>query len=160
MDREARSRLKRVVTQARQLLEEDIRIQLKRLGIEEGGKTLPAGRLVHLGREDKDLRDKILAAIQKEQVRNVKRGEAYDRYVQHVGFTYLNRLAALRAMEVRGLIKETVIRRDQYAGMSRREYEISEREGISDRAEVTRRSLLEAFKEVSCLRKIGGKRRL
>ena len=149
MDKKARSRLRKVVTQARQLLEEDIKAQLRRLGIEEGGKTLPAGRLAHLRREDKDLRNKILAAIQKEQVRNVKRSEAYDRYVQHVGFTYLNRLAALRAMEVRGLIKETVIRRDQYAGMSRREYEISERDGISDREEVTKRSLLEAFTEVS-----------
>ncbi len=150
MDKEARSRLRRVVTQARQLLEEDIRTQLKRLGIEESGKTVPAGRLVHLRREDKELRDKILVAIQKEQVRKVRRSEAYDRYVRHVGFTYLNRLAALRAMEVRELIKpETVIRRDQYASMSRREYELSEREGLSDRAEVTRRSLLEAFNEVS-----------
>ena len=149
MDREARSRLKSVITQARQLLEEDIRAQLKRLGMEEGGKTVPAGRLAHLGPEDKELRDKILLAIHKEQIRNVKRGEAYDRYVRHVGFTYLNRLAALRAMEVRKLIKETVIRRDQYAGMSRREYEFSEREGLSDRAEITKRSLLEAFNEVS-----------
>lgn len=149
MDREARSRLRKVVTQARHLLEEDIRTQLKRLGIEEGGKTIPAGRLTHLRPEDKELRDRILVAIRKEQVRNVKRVEAYDRYVQHVGFTYLNRLAALRAMEVRGLITETMIRRDQYAGMSRREYELSEREGLSDKAEITKRSLLEAFNEVS-----------
>ena len=149
MNKKARSNLRKVVTQARQLVEEDIRTQLKRLGIEESGKTVPAGRLTHLRREDKNLRDKILAAIQKEQVRNVRRGEAYDRYVRHVGFTYLNRLAALRAMEVRELIKETVIRRDQYAGMSRREYEISEREDLSDHAEITRRSLLEAFNKVS-----------
>ena len=149
MDREARSNLRKFVTQARQLLEEDIRIQLKRLGIEEGGKTVPAGRLSHLRREDKDLRDKILVAIEKEQVRMVKRSEAYDRYVRHVGFTYLNRLAALRAMEVRELIKETVVRGDQYAGMSRREYELSEKEGLSDRAEITKKSLLEAFNEVS-----------
>ena len=149
MDRKARSSLRKVVTQARQILEEDIRSQLKRLGIEESRKTIPAGRLTHLRREDKDLRDKILAAIQKEQVRDVNRSEAYDRYVRHVGFTYLNRLAALRAMEVRELIKETVIRRDQYAGMSRREYEISEREDLSDHAEITRRSLLEAFNKVS-----------
>lgn len=149
MNKKARSNLRKVVTQARQLLEEDIKTQLKRLGIEESGKTIPAGRLTHLRREDKDLRDKILAAIQKEQVRKVERGEAYDRYIRHVGFTYLNRLAALRAMEVRELIKETVIRRDQYAGMSRREYEVSEREGLSDHAEVTRKSLLEAFNKVS-----------
>ena len=149
MEKKARSNLRKVVTQARQLLEEDIRTQLKRLGIEDGGKTVPAGRLTHLRREEKDLRDKILAAVQKEQVRKVKLSEAYDRYVQHVGFTYLNRLAALRAMEVRRLIKETVIRRDDYADMSMREYELSEREGLSDWAEITKKSLLEAFNEVS-----------
>jgi len=149
VDKKARSNLRKVVGQARQLLEEDVRTQLKRLGIEEGGKTIPAGRLSHLSREDKELRDKVLVAVRKEQVKNIKLKEAYDRYVRHVGFTYLNRLAALRAMEVRDLIEETVIRRDQYAGMSRREYELSEREGLSDRAEIAKKSLFEAFNEVS-----------
>jgi len=149
VDKKARSNLRKVVGQARQLLEEDVRTQLKRLGIEEGGKTIPAGRLSHLSREDKELRDKILVAVRKEQVKNIKLKEAYDRYVRHVGFTYLNRLAALRAMEVRDLIEETMIRRDQYAGMSRREYELSEREGLSDRDEIAKKSLFEAFNEVS-----------
>lgn len=149
MDKKARSNLRKVVGQARQLLEEDVRTQLKRLGIEEGGKTVPAGRLAHLSREDKEVRDKVLVAIKKEQVKNIKLKEAYDRYVRHVGFTYLNRLAALRAMEVRELIGKTVVRRDQYAGMSRREYELSEREGLSDKDEIAKKSLFEAFNEVS-----------
>jgi len=149
VDKKARSNLRRVVGQARQLLEEDVRTQLKRLGIDEGGETIPAGRLFHLSREDKELRDKVLVAVRKEQVKNIKLKEAYDRYVRHVGFTYLNRLAAMRAMEVRDLLDETVIRRDQYAGMSRREYELSEREGLSDRDEIAKKSLFEAFNEVS-----------
>lgn len=149
MDKTSRSNLRKVVGQARQLLEEDVRTQLKRLGIEEGGETIPAGRLSHISREDKERRDKILVAIKKEHAKNIKLKEAYDRYIRHVGFTYLNRLAALRAMEVRGLIDETVIRRDQYAGMSRRAYELSEREGLSDRAEIAKKSLFEVFNKVS-----------
>jgi len=150
MDREARSRLRRVVIQSRDLLEEDFRTQLKRLGIEEGGKAIPVGRLQHLTRDDRELREKILTAIHKEQGKKIRRTEAYDRYVRHVGFTYLNRVAALRAMEVRKLLsRETVARRDQYAGMSERAYLIAEREGLSDPGDIIRRCLLEAFDEVS-----------
>ena len=150
MDREARSRLRRVVIQSRGLLEEDFRTQLKRLGIEEGGKTIPVGRLQHLTPDDRTLREKILTAIDKEQGKKIRRTEAYDRYVRHVGFTYLNRVAALRAMEVRELLsRETVARRDQYAGMSERAYLIAESEGLSDPGEIIRRCLIEAFDEVS-----------
>jgi len=150
MDKKARSRLKKVVIRARGLLEEDFKTQLTRIGIEEGGKTIPAGRLQHLTREDKELRERVLTAIDKEQGKKIRRTEAYDRFIRHVGFTYLNRIAALRAMEVRGLLeRETVVRRDQYAGMSERAYLIAERESLSDPREITRRCLLEAFDEVS-----------
>jgi len=150
VDKPARSRLRRVVIKTRVLLEEDFKTQLIRLGIEQGGRTVPLDRLSHLGREDKEVRRRVLLAIDKEQGEKIKRGEAFNRYLRHVGFTYLNRLAALRAMEARGLLRyETIIRRDQYAGMSERGFELSEREGINDIEEITHRSLLEAFSEVS-----------
>ena len=142
--------LRRVVAQARTLLEEDVKTQLNRFGIEEGGSTVPIDRLGHLGANDAEMRDKILASINKEQGKRIELTEAYDRYVRHVGFTYLNRIAALRAMEARGLLeKETVIRRDKYAGLSERAYEISERQGVSNSGESTRLCFLEAFAEVS-----------
>lgn len=150
MNRESRNRLRCVVAQARALLEEDVKTQLNRFGIEEGGNAVPIGRLGHLGPDDAELRAKLLASINKEQGKRIELSEAYDRYVRHVGFTYLNRVAALRAMEVRGLLeKETIIRRDKYAGLSQRAYEISERQRVSNTAESTRLCFLEAFREVS-----------
>ena len=138
------------MAQARTLLEEDVKTQLNRFGIEEGGNAVPIGRLGHLGPNDSEIRDKILASINKEQGKRIELKEAYDRYIRHVGFTYLNRIAALRAMEVRRLLeKETVIRKDKYAGLSERAYYISERQGVSNDSESTRRCFIEAFGEVS-----------
>lgn len=149
MDKERRSRLKRVVTEARKVVEGDVRVQLRRLGFDESGKVKPVEELPHLSSEDKELRGKILEAVEKEKIGGISDREAFDRYVRHVGFTYVNRIAALRAMEVRGLIKETVVRRDVYGGRSLREYEIAERERILDPYGLLKAGLIEAFEEVS-----------
>lgn len=148
MDKYRRSRLKSVVGQARRIVEDDVRVQLRRLGIDEN-EIKPVERLPHLSDADKELRQKIVEAIEKEKAGDISYGEAFDRYVRHVGFTCVNRIAALRAMEVRNLIKETIIRRDVYGGRSRREYELAERERISDPFELLRAGLVEAFNEVS-----------
>jgi len=148
MDKERRSRLKRVVGLARRVVEDDVKVQLRRLGIDEDG-IKPVEKLPYLSVEDRELRTKIVEAIEKEKAGDISYGEAFARYVRHVGFTYVNRIAALRAMEVRNLIKETVIRRDVYAGRSRREYELAERQRISDPYELLKAGLVEAFNEVS-----------
>ena len=147
MDKERRSHLKNVVGQARRVVEEDIRVQLRRLGIDEN-EVKPVERLPHLSAADKELRQKIIEALEKEKAGDISYGEAFDRYVRYVGFTYVNRIAALRAMEVRNLIKETVIRRDVYGGGSRREYELADRERFSDPYELFKAGLVEAFNEV------------
>lgn len=149
MDKERRSRLKRIVTEARKVVEEDIRVQLRRLGFDDSGKVKPVEELPHLSGEDKELRNKIVEAVEKEKTGGISDREAFDRYVRHVGFTYVNRIAALRAMEVRGLIKETIAQRDVYGGKSLREYEIAEREKIVDPYQLLKTSLIEAFDEVS-----------
>ena len=150
MDKERRSRLKRVVTEARKVVEKDVRVQLRRLGFDESGKVKPVEELPHISGEDRELRDNIVEAVEKEKTGGISDREAFDRYVRHVGFTSLNRIAALRAMEVRKLIKkETVLRRDVYGGKSCREYEIADREGIVDPYRLLKASLVEAFREVS-----------
>jgi hypothetical protein len=148
MDKERRSRLKRVVGLARRVVEDDVKVQLRRLGIDEDG-IKPVEKLPYLSVEDRELRTKIVEAIEKEKAGDISYGEAFNRYVRHVGFTYVNRIAALRAMEVRNLIKETVIRRDAYGGHSRREYELAEQKRISDPYELLKAGLVEAFNEVS-----------
>jgi len=149
MDKERRSRLKRVVTEARKVVEADVKTQLRRLGFEESGKTRPIEELNHLSGEDKEVRNKIIGAMKKEKTGGISDREAFDRYVRQVGFTYVNRIAALRTMEVRKLIRETVLRCDVYGGRSLREYEIAEREGIVDPYRLLKTSLVEAFMEVS-----------
>jgi len=148
MDKERRSRLKSVVGRARRVVEEDVKVQLRRLGIDEN-EIKPVEKLPHLSAADKELRQRIVEALEKEKAGDISFGEAFGRYVRHVGFTYVNRIAALRAMEVRNLIKETVIRRDVYGGRSRREYELAERERFSDPYELLKAGLVEAFDEVS-----------
>lgn len=148
MDKERRSRLKSVVGQTRRIVEKDVKVQLRRLGIDEN-EIKPVDRLPHLSDADKELRAKIVEAIEKEKAGDISYGEAFDRYVRHVGFTCVNRIAALRAMEVRNLVRETVIRRDVYGGRSRREYELAERERVSDPYEMLKAGLVEAFNEVS-----------
>jgi len=148
MDKERRSRLKRVVGLARRVVEDDVKVQLRRLGIDEDG-IKPVEKLPYLSVEDRELRTKIVEAIEKEKAGDISYGEAFARYVRHVGFTYVNRIAALRAMEVRNLIKETVIRRDVYGGRSRREYELAERERISGPYELLKAGLVEPFNQVS-----------
>jgi hypothetical protein len=147
MDKERRSRLKSVVGQARRVVEDDVRVQLRRLGIDEN-EIKPVERLPHLSDADKELRQKIIEALEKEQAGDISYCEAFARYVRHAGFTNVNRIAALRAMEVRNLIKESMIRRDAYGGRSRREYELAERERISDPYELLKAGLVEAFDEV------------
>lgn len=149
MDKEKRSRLKKVVSLARTIIESDVRAQLRRLGVNEDGSYRPLRELTFLSRDEMKLRGKVLQAIDKEKAGDITPKEALDRYVRHVGFTYINRIAALRAMEVRGLIKETAIRRSRYGGMSRREYEIAEDHKEYSYDEVLKASLLQAFEEVS-----------
>jgi len=149
MDKEKRSRLKKVVSQARTIIESDVRAQLRRLGVNEDGSYRPLRELTFLSRDEMKLRGKVLQAIDKEKAGDIAPKEALDRYVRHVGFTYINRIAALRAMEVRGLIKETVIRRSRYGGMSRREYEIAEDHKEYSSDEVLKASLLQAVEKVS-----------
>jgi hypothetical protein len=148
MDKQRRSRLKSVVGKARRVVEDDVKVQLRRLGIDEN-EIRPVNKLPHLSSTDEELRQKIVEALEKERAGDISYDEAFGRYVRHVGFTYVNRIAALRAMEVRSLIKETMIRRDIYGGRSRREYELAERERISDPYELLKAGLVEAFNEVS-----------
>jgi len=148
MDKERRSRLKSVVGQTRRIVEDDVRVQLRHLGIDEN-ETKSVEKLPHLSVQEKELRTKIVEAIEKEKAGDISYNEAFNRYVRHVGFTYVNRIAALRTMEVRNLIKETVIRRDIYGGRSRREYELADRERFSDPYELLKAGLVEAFNEIS-----------
>jgi len=69
------------------------------------------------------------------------------RLAHGVAFTLLNRLAALRAMEVRGLVEQTVVRQAAYGGRSLREYRIAQDHPELGPDQVLEQALDEGFAE-------------
>jgi len=130
-------------------LDAEIVRRLRYFGIEEDGTFLDRYQLSHLAKEDLEIRKKLEEAIEKEKAGGLTTKQAVQRYIRHVSFTYLNRLAALRAMEVRKLITETIIRRPQYGGRSLRERNIVESNPRLTSDQSLKECLLEAFREVS-----------
>jgi hypothetical protein len=149
MDKERRNNLRRVINQCRKILEEDVERRLAYYGIMADGTFLESDKLGHLNAEEIEVRKKIELAIQKELVGGLDKKEAVHRYIRHTAFTFLNRIAALRAMEVRDLIKETIIQRSEYGGRSLREREIAEANPSLSPYEILKSTLIQAFKEVS-----------
>jgi hypothetical protein len=148
LDRPRRYNLRRVVTEARRLIEDEIARRLAYYGLRADGTALPLSRLSHLGAEERAIRARLEAAIGKEQSDRLDRAEATTRYVRNAGYTFVNRLAALRAMEVRGFLRvETLVRRPEYGGRSLRERQVAERQPGLSPDEVLRRALEEAFAE-------------
>jgi hypothetical protein len=149
MDKKRRNNLRRVINQCRKILEEDVEKRLAYYGILTDGTFLELNKLEHLNDEEIEIRKRIELAIEKELVGGLDKKEAVHRYIRHTAFTFLNRVAALRAMEVRGLIKETIIQRNEYGGRSLREREIAEANPSLSPFEILKSTLIQAFKEVS-----------
>lgn len=129
-------------------MELEIGKRLRFYGIDEDGTLLSPSQLPHLTWEDLQTRKKLEEAIEKEKTGGLTTKGAIKRYIEHVSFTYLNRLAALRAMEVRNLIDETIIRRSDFGGRSLRERRIVESNPELKPDQALRECLLEAFREV------------
>jgi len=149
MDKERRNNLRRVINRCRKILEEDVEREILYYGIKADGSYIDVAELKHLTNDDVEIRKRVELAIEKEMVGGLDRKEAIERYIRHTAFTFLNRIAALRAMEVRGLIKETIIQRSEYGGRSLREREIAEARPSLSTYEVLKETLIDAFKEVS-----------
>lgn len=149
MDRERRNNLRKVIHECRKLLEDEITKRLAYYGIMADGQFLDLAKLPHLTDQEWKIRCRLEQAIEKEALGKLTKSEAVKRYIHHVGFTYLNRFAALRAMEVRELLKkETIIRRDKYGGRSLRERDVAESNPHLAPEQVLKESLVEAFQEV------------
>jgi hypothetical protein len=149
LEKERRNNLRRVIHECRKLLEEEIAKRLAYYGTMADGQFLDLAKLPHLTDKEWEIRHRLEQAIEKEALGKLTKSEAVKRYSHHVGFTYLNRFAALRAMEVRGLLKkETIIRRNKYGGRSLRERDIAESNPQLTPEQVLKVSLTQAFQEV------------
>ena len=116
-DKKTRNLLQRTVTACRRLLDGEFTAQLQELyGIQPEGALAPAAALNHLG--DEEL---AVARLLRERINHLEGGTATQaltrtaaqpehiaRVIREQAFTVLNRLAALRLCEERGLVLECV----------------------------------------------------
>jgi len=118
-DQETRNLLQRTVTACRSLLDAEFTAQLQEVyGIQPDGVVTPLAQLGHLGDEDAAvaalLRDRLNhlggSPSEQAQTRTQAKPENVRRVIREQAFTILNRLAALRLAEERGLVQECVRR--------------------------------------------------
>jgi len=120
MDENVKRAIKKTILYLRKLLEkEDIPSVLRQYGIFPDGRRVPVEKLALLDENGRKRRKRLEAIIDREvQAVGGDQKTGIERYCREVAFTYLNRLIALRSMEVRGLIDECIKIREDYARRS------------------------------------------
>ena len=99
LDKAEREHLEGVVTEMRERVEDNVEFQLAQKGLDDEPADIDA--------LDEDTRQ-LVEAVELEGVDDESWAAAFEQYVTGVGYTIVNRLAALRCMEVRGFIDEEV----------------------------------------------------
>jgi hypothetical protein len=105
MDREQRNLLRRAVEKARKLLEGEVADQLE--GIYN---ILPDGTLRGDAPGDPVIRSRLLDVIAHHRASGSTAPQAVERATREMAFTILNRFAALKICEERGLVRECITR--------------------------------------------------
>jgi len=99
LDTEEREHLEAVVTEMRERVEDNVEFQLTQHGLDDEPEDRDA--------LDEDIQQ-LVEAIELEAVDGESWSAAFEQYVTGVGYTIVNRLAALRCMEVREFVDEEV----------------------------------------------------
>ena len=94
LDTAEREQLEAVVAEMRDRVEDNVRFQLTQRGLDEGSAEADDASLVE--------------AIELEAVDGHDWADGVEQYVTGVGYTIVNRLAALRCLEVRGFVDEEI----------------------------------------------------
>ena len=120
-DTTTRNRLAKFVAEARRVLTEEFSEQLQSLyGISAAGGIAPLEKLTHLDAEGLELaatlRQRIAYLTSSSPAAGEATKPAIDRLTREQAFTVLNRLAAIRMAEKRGLIVESVGQQYQSRG--------------------------------------------
>lgn len=151
-DTTTRNRLAKFVKDARDLVTEEFFQKLKELyGISESGQVTPLEKLAHLDEVGRAtavlLREQIeyLTSTQPQEGR--ARSETITRLVREQAFTVVNRLAAIRMAEKRGLIPLSVGKGYQSDGF--RVYDMVAGKGLGDLYQRYRRYLFCLFDELA-----------
>ncbi|WP_252697952.1 BREX-5 system adenine-specific DNA-methyltransferase PglX [Natronosalvus vescus] len=100
LDKEEREHLEDVVTEMRDRVEANVRYQLEDVHNIEDRPSKDASLT--------EEQEKLIEAIKLEAVEGAEWEDGFEQYLTGVGYTIVNRLAALRCMEVRGFIDDEV----------------------------------------------------
>lgn len=118
MNAEQKKSIKSTILECRDILEKDIEQVLINYGVYVDKDWVNIRDLKNLSEEQEKNRKNIEAVIEKLQKGGFDKSKAVIEYIKEVSYTYLNRLAALRVMEVRGLTDEILIPRGEYGNKS------------------------------------------
>ena len=151
-DTPTRNRLARFVSDARELIKEEFKQQFQSLyGIAEDGAVTPLDQLRHLDEEGlataELLRSRIDYLVRTHPEERDGKAVAVDRLARELAFTVLNRMAAIRMAEKRGLIEESV--GQGYASKGYKIYETVAGSGLGDTYHKYRRYLYCLFDELA-----------
>ncbi|WP_285266208.1 BREX-1 system adenine-specific DNA-methyltransferase PglX [Halobacterium salinarum] len=121
-----RSTIRSAILSTRHTLEDELRRQLEKYGIRED-KRLPLEDLSHLSAEERHTRRTLDAAIERElESTEGDLERSITNYVREATKTYLNRFVALKTIEVRGLVEETITERPEYGNRSYMHHTVAE----------------------------------
>ena len=98
----------------------DLDRELERLGIDRDGEVRPIDALAD--RHNGDGQVYRVAATQLNRLPEKERRAARREIVERAAYTWINRLLALRAMEARNLIHDTLRANKDYGGLSEKLY--------------------------------------
>ncbi len=118
MNAEQKKTIKSTILECREILEKDIEQVLINYGIYINKGWVNLRDLKNLTEEQENNRKNIEKAIEKLEKGGFEKDKAVMEYIKEVSYTYLNRLAALRVMEVRGLIDEILVPRGEHGNRS------------------------------------------
>jgi len=112
VEKEQRNALRSAVVKARRLLEKECQEQL-----EGAYNILPDGRILENAFGDPIVRARLLDVVQHHRAGGASAAEAVERTVREAAFTVLNRFAALKMAERRGLVRECISQGLQSEGL-------------------------------------------
>ena len=116
MDKSLREDLQTATQNARQLLEHEFSEQLEgRFDIRPDG-TIPDKAGPHLNAQERVFRQKLVATIRHKVAGGQSEEEAVQAFVREAAFTTLNRFAALKMLEVRGMVQQCVSGMEKSSG--------------------------------------------
>jgi hypothetical protein len=120
MDKQTKTKIKKLVLALRDDLEKEIENRLDNIGIYVDKEWKDGRSLTHLKKEELENRKRVAAFIKREEKIGLDQKKATSEFIKEASYTWINRLLGLKCMECRGLIDEVITIRPEYGGRSKR----------------------------------------